>query len=153
MVHFEALRLGLSGVAEKETPTIKKVLMESYLFIPVVAIMYMLLNGNSPMKAAFYAIAGFIVPFMYVYNPALVTRGTLSEIFFSSITALIGVVVLAGGLQGWLLRKTDNIEKWLMVTAGVAMVVPQLWITLFGLALTAGIIGKQWASLRVTESV
>ena len=311
MVHFEALRLGLSGVAEKEIPTYKKVFMESYLFIPVVAIIYMLLNGYSPMKAAFYAIvisvvtsyfrretwmspkkiveamnmgarntimvamacacagmivavmthtglglsfssmiiassggvllialflvmivslilgiglpttaayvltaalaapalermgvdqlaahlfvfyfaiiacvtppvsicayagagiadadpvetgftaaklsiAGFIVPFMYVYNPALVTRGTLADICFSSVTALIGVVVLAAGLQGWLLRKTENMEKWLVVAAGIAMVVPHLWVTLFGFILAGGIIGKQWVSLRTAESV
>ena len=302
MVHFEALRLGLSGVAEKEIPKFKKVILESYLFIPVVAIMYMLLNGYSPMKAAFYAIlisvvtsyvrretwmspkkillamnmgarntvmvamacacagmlvavmthtglalsfssmiiassrgillialflvmivslilgvglpttaayvltaalaapalermgvdqlaahlfvfyfaiiacvtppvsicayagagiadadpvetgfiaaklaiAGFIVPYMFVYNPSLVTHGTLSEIFFSSITALIGVVILAGGLQGWLIRRTGPIEKWLVVAAGLALVVPHLWITLFGLALAAVVIGRQW---------
>ncbi len=311
MVHFEALRLGLSGVPEKEIPTYKKVFMESYLFIPVVAIIYMLLHGYSPMKAALYAIvisvvtsyfrretwlspkkivgamnmgarnnimvamacacagmiiavmthtglglsfssmiiassggillialflvmivslilgiglpttaayvltaalaapalermgvdqlaahlfvfyfaiiacvtppvsicayagagiadadpvetgfaaaklaiAGFIVPYMFVYNPALVTRGTLTEICFSSVTALIGVVVLAGGLQGWLLRKTGNIEKWLVVAAGIALVVPHLWVTLLGFILAGGIIGKQWVSLRAAESV
>ena len=311
MVHFEALRLGLSGVAEQEIPTYKKVFRESYLFIPVVAIIYMLLHGYSPMKAALYAIvisvvtsyfrretwmtpkkivgamnmgarntimvamacacagmiiavmthtglglsfssmiiassggvllialflvmivslilgiglpttaayvltaalaapalermgvdqlaahlfvfyfaiiacvtppvsicayagagiadadpvetgfaaaklaiAGFIVPYMFVYNPALVTRGTLTEICFSSVTALIGVVVLAGGLQGWLLRKTGNIEKWLVVAAGIALVVPHLWVTLLGFILAGGIIGKQWVSLRAAESV
>ena len=133
-------------------PSYKKVVKESYLFIPVIAIMYMLLNGYSPMKAAFYAIAGFIVPYMFVYNPALVTRGTLAEICFSSVTALIGVVVLAGGLQGWLLRKTGKTEKWLVIAAGIALVVPHLWVTLFGFALAAGIIGKQWVSLRAAGS-
>ena len=103
--------------------------------------------------AAKLAIAGFIVPYMFVYNPALVTRGTLVDIFFSSVTALIGVVVLAGGLQGWLLRKTGKTEKWLVIAAGIALVVPQLWVTLFGFTLAAGIIGRQWVSLRAAESV
>jgi TRAP-type uncharacterized transport system fused permease subunit len=102
--------------------------------------------------AAKLAIAGFIVPYMFVYNPSLVTHGSLSQIFFSSVTALIGVVVLAGGLQGWLLSKTDSVEKWLVIAAGLALVVPHFWITLFGLALTAGIISKQWILLRAKKS-
>ena len=48
--------------------------------------------------AAKLAVAGFIVPYMFVYNPSLVTHGTLSQILTASITALLGVVILAGGL-------------------------------------------------------
>jgi TRAP-type uncharacterized transport system fused permease subunit len=69
---------------------------------------------------------------MFVYNPALITHGSLGDIIFSSITALIGVVVLAGGLQSWLFCKTTPAEKWLTIAAGFAMMTPLLWVTLCG---------------------
>ena len=42
--------------------------------------------------------AGFIVPFMFVYEPALLMRAT-SDIVTSSVTAIVGVACLAAGLM------------------------------------------------------
>ncbi|GAI62898.1 unnamed protein product [marine sediment metagenome] len=53
MVHFEALKLGLKSVSKKERPSIKKTLHNSYLFLPIVALLFFLLRGYSPLMAAF----------------------------------------------------------------------------------------------------
>jgi len=311
MVHFEALRTGLSGLDEKDIPSFNKVLKQSYLFIPVIAIIWLLVKGYSPMMAAFYAIllcvatsfvsrktwmtprriiealsegarntvmvamacacagilvavmthtglglslssgiiassggillialflvmivslilgiglpttaayvltaalaapalermgvdplaahlfcfyfaiiacvtppvsicayagagiadadpvktgfkaaklalVGFVIPYMFVYNPALITHGSIGNIILSSITALIGVVVLAGGLQGWLLCKTTLAEKWLTIVAGFAMMTPHLWVTLCGFLLLAFIVVKQRNSLKAGQNI
>ncbi len=306
MVHFEALRTGLSGVPENEIPPFKKVLKQSYLFTPVIAIIYFLVKGYSPMMAAFYAllicvvtsffnketwmtprriieamnegarntvmvamacacagilvavmthtglglslssgiiassggillialflvmivslilgiglhttaayvltaalaapalermgcdqlaahlfcfyfaiiacvtppvsicayagagvadadpvktgfkaaklaIVGFVIPYMFVYNPALIVHGAVWDIILSSLTALCGVVILAAGMQGWLLAKTEPIERWMIIAAGFAMITPHFIVTLGGFVLAAFVIIKQWIAVK-----
>ena len=46
-------------------------------------------------------IAAFIVPFMFVYNSALVMDGTWFEVIRAGITATFGVFLLSGGGKGW----------------------------------------------------
>ena len=48
-------------------------------------------------------IVAFIVPYMFVYQPALLGIGETPEIIWAAITAIIGVIGIAGGMQGWLL--------------------------------------------------
>ncbi|MCR4431663.1 MAG: TRAP transporter permease [Tepidanaerobacteraceae bacterium] len=56
-VHLEAKRLGLRGLNKDELPKIKKILLErGHLFLPLLAIVYLLVTGYTPMKAALYAI-------------------------------------------------------------------------------------------------
>jgi TRAP-type uncharacterized transport system fused permease subunit len=41
-----------------------------------------------------------------------------------SVTAVVGILALAGGLQGWLLRRTSILERWMLIIAGLALVYP-----------------------------
>ncbi|ALC91704.1 C4-dicarboxylate ABC transporter [Bacillus sp. FJAT-18017] len=67
MTHYEAKRLGLRGLTKEELPSGKYVLSRLYLLVPIVAIIYFLSTGMSPMRAALYAlfiavVTGFIQP-------------------------------------------------------------------------------------------
>ena len=55
-VHFEAKRLGLKGVDEKDIPTWRVVLADAHLLIPVVILLTLLLNDFSPHYAAFWSV-------------------------------------------------------------------------------------------------
>lgn len=59
-----------------------------------------------PMKTGFTSsqlgIVAFIIPFMFVYEPALLLQGSPVQVVQAVITAIIGVVGLAAGMQGWL---------------------------------------------------
>jgi TRAP-type uncharacterized transport system fused permease subunit len=56
-VHWEAKKLGLRGLSKEELPKMRKVLLErGHLLFPLVAIIYLLVTGFTPMKAALYAI-------------------------------------------------------------------------------------------------
>ncbi len=46
----------------------------------------------------------YFVPFFFVFNPALLLRGEISEILIVLTTAFIGVTLLSGALQGYLLQ-------------------------------------------------
>ncbi|MDN3517633.1 TRAP transporter fused permease subunit [Aquisalimonas lutea] len=61
----------------------------------------------SPMQAGFEAMRLgtiiYFIPFFFVFNPALLLMGSPLEVITVVITALIGVILLAAGLQGYLL--------------------------------------------------
>jgi TRAP-type uncharacterized transport system fused permease subunit len=54
------------------------------------------------------------------------------QIAWITFTAAIGIVCLAGGLQGWFIEKTHLIERTIMVVAGVALTYPDNWADLIG---------------------
>lgn len=45
----------------------------------------------------------YFIPFFFVLNPALIFHGSWGEIFFVTLTAFIGVVLIAASLQGYLI--------------------------------------------------
>lgn len=64
-VHFTALKNNLSGVKEEDMVPWKQVLKDSYLLIPMIALVVLLLKGYSPFLAANAAIAiTFLISFV-----------------------------------------------------------------------------------------
>ena len=56
-VHFEAKKLGLKGIPREELPKFKRIMLDrGHLIIPLIAIIYLLVAGFTPMKAALWAI-------------------------------------------------------------------------------------------------
>jgi len=56
-VHFEAKKLGLKGIPREELPKFKRIVLDrGHLIIPLIAIIYLLVTGFTPMKAALWAI-------------------------------------------------------------------------------------------------
>ncbi|MDP2644567.1 MAG: TRAP transporter fused permease subunit, partial [Desulfobacterales bacterium] len=62
--------------------------------------------GADPMKTGWQAarlgIVSFLIPFMFVWNPKLILIGSWGDIVMTSISALIGVTILAGAVEGYL---------------------------------------------------
>lgn len=57
MVHLEAKKAGLSGIEKSKLPDWVKLLKQKwYLSAPIIGIVWMLIKGQTPMKAAFYGI-------------------------------------------------------------------------------------------------
>jgi TRAP transporter 4TM/12TM fusion protein len=57
MVHLEAKKLGMKGLRKEELPKLSKVLKErGYLFLPLAGIIYFLVEGSTPIKAALYGL-------------------------------------------------------------------------------------------------
>jgi len=56
-VHLEATRLGLTGLPREKLPKLFKLLKaKGHLLLPLIAIVYFLLSGYTPLKAAYYGI-------------------------------------------------------------------------------------------------
>ena len=61
---------------------------------------------------------------------SLGAAGMAQSIFFT--IAVIGIICLAGGLQGWFIEKTKIFERVIMVVSGVALAYPSTEADLVG---------------------
>ena len=87
--------------------------------------------------------AGFIVPFMFVFEPSLLMMGSWTDIFQSFVTATIGTVCLAAGMFGYLLRDARMWERLALVGAALLLIKPGLLTDLAGAALLALVVVVQ----------
>jgi TRAP transporter 4TM/12TM fusion protein len=109
MVHFEALRIDLKGMPAKELPKIRNTLVYGVqFFIPVLILVYLLVKGQSPMRAGVWAIAMTILVSLVRKETRLSPKRILSalesgakgatQVAIACATAgvIIGVLTLTG---------------------------------------------------------
>jgi TRAP transporter 4TM/12TM fusion protein len=97
------------------------------------------ITGGDPYKTTLqcwkYTTPAFLVPFMFVLDPSgqgLLLMGSTKalagadwgSIAMVTFTAAAGIGALAAGFQGWLLRRTLLIERWMLIVAGFLLVYP-----------------------------
>ena len=104
---------------------------------------------SNPMKtginATKLAIAAFIVPFIFAYNPQMLFENVTSvfQVVQIVITALLGIFAVAAGLEGYILRKMGWPLRVLAVIGGLTLLIPGTVSDLIGLVIVAGIIALQ----------
>ncbi|MDO4218696.1 MAG: TRAP transporter permease [Synergistaceae bacterium] len=117
-VHFEASRLGLKGLPFKELPKLWPLLKaKGFLLIPLIAIIYFLLAGYTPLKAAFYGIlVSFVLSWLNKETRLTLPRildafeaGARGAIGVACACATVGLVVGMGTLTGLALRIANTI--------------------------------------------
>lgn len=86
------------------------------------------------------ACTGFIIPFIFVYQSAILLDGPLHLIIYSAITAAIGCVILATSLVGWAGLKLNIIARIIIFPCAILLFLPQSAILNFTGLLVAGII-------------
>lgn len=90
---------------------------------------------TTAVEACKLGFAGFVAPFAFCYNQALMLKGTMPEILQVCGSALIGTVIISMGFQGWLLWKLKAYERVLFVAGGMLMFVPGTMTDVVGLAI------------------
>jgi TRAP transporter 4TM/12TM fusion protein len=97
------------------------------------------------------ALAGIIVPFIFVYSPALLLQGTTpAAVLLTSLTGFLGVVALAAGAAGYFLGPATLLDRALLVAAAVALIFHDLAWDLTGAALlTATALLQRYGMLRL----
>lgn len=98
-----------------------------------------------PIEVAFTAckigIAAFIVPFMFAYGPAILGEGTIGEILLAVISSLIGVTVLAFGLQRQMGHiRLDIVSSVIFVAASLLLIKSGIITDLIGVGLSAAVV-------------
>ena len=116
------------------------------------------LSGGDPMRTGFVAtrlgVAAYVVPYMFVYGPALLIIGQPLEILLAACTAILGVIGLAVAAEGWLLCRLAVWER-LLALIGALLLIKTGWATdLAGMALLGVVLAsqlRQRAALRRRE--
>ena len=107
---------------------------------------------SNPMKtginATKLAIAAFIVPYIFAYNPSMLFVGNVEwyDVLLISVTALLGLFGIAAALNGHLFRKIPMVLRLALVAGGLGMMIPGLTSDLIGLAVVAAIVVFQYIS-------
>jgi len=95
--------------------------------------------GSNPMKTGVTAfqlgIAGYIVPFMFIYGPELLAIGPVHKVIFATLTATFGVYCLAAGVQNCLFIQTKYYERLLLLITSFLLIKPGLMTDLAGILL------------------
>jgi TRAP transporter 4TM/12TM fusion protein len=130
----------------------------SFLTPPICLAVYAAASiaGADMMKTAFQAIklgiAAYIVPFLFAYHPSLLFRGKIFGIIHSSITAMIGISLIAIGVEGFLFRKLNWMKRILLIFGGLGCMIPGLRSDLIGLGIGIPIFIWEWRVNRLVNN-
>ncbi|NLA90844.1 MAG: TRAP transporter permease [Synergistaceae bacterium] len=118
MVHYEAKRLGLQGIPKERLPDVKKVLAAGWhLLLPLFVIVYLLVRGYTPLRAAFVCIIVTVVVAMMGKGTRLnikdifeaLENGARSAVGVSAACACAGVIIGVVTLSGVGLKIANGI--------------------------------------------
>jgi TRAP transporter 4TM/12TM fusion protein len=96
--------------------------------------------------------AGFVVPFMFVFEPALLMIGTWPAIIGAFVTAACGILLFAGGLHGYFLTAASLWQRVLLCAGGLLLINPGPVSDTAGAVLAAIVILAQWYARRQSAS-
>jgi len=108
--------------------------------------------ADSPMMktaltACRLAIVIFILPYIFVYNNALLMIGNFWQIIWVSLTALLGVFALAAAVQNFMSKKLPFLLRIVLFGTSLILIVPGLKTDLLGMILLFSIIFYQTPQL------
>ncbi len=99
-----------------------------------------------PMTTAIHAckigFAGFIVPFVFCYDSAMMLDGSLPSILKVCFTALVGCIGMSCGMQGWYFSGSERINmvlRALIIAGGLMMMIPNDMTSIIGLVILIGL--------------
>ena len=99
--------------------------------------------GSNAIKTGFTALvtagAGFLVPYMFVYNPHLLFQGNILQITLSFITALMAIIGLAAAVQGYYIADLTIPERAALLSTPFLLIVPNVSTDLLALAILVGV--------------
>src|SRR5690625_879581 len=91
---------------------------------------------KSGVTAVKLAIAAFIIPYIFVYNPILVMENvTAIPLILAVVTAILGMIAVSSAMIGFYIRDSRAYERLVLFAAGICLIIPDLTISLVGLAL------------------
>lgn len=104
---------------------------------------------SNPMKTAFnaskLAVAAFIVPYMFCFNPAMLLIDTTAiQVVQIAITAFIGIFALAAALEGYCFANMNAVIRIVIAAGGLLLIHPALATDLVGLIIVFASLGFQY---------
>lgn len=86
-------------------------------------------------KAFTFAITAFLVPFLFVYQPAILLIGAPLEIVQATAVVVLGTFFLAVGIAGYFRRSLRTVEQAVFFAAAICLILPSTITDWVGLAI------------------
>ena len=107
----------------------------------------------NPMKtgvnASRLAIAAFIIPYIFAFNPAMLfIDTTIPEVVLIIVTSIAGMFSISAALEGYLRTHMNVIERLVGIVAGLMLIYPGVATDVIGLGAIAAIIVIQSIKAR-----
>lgn len=105
------------------------------------------------------AAVAYVVPFLFVFAPALILKGTAWEIIAAVTTAVVGAALLGIGLTGHWYGRMALVPRTLLLLGALGLLIPAAgegilfhWITdVVGMGLALLVLGPQWLKNRRSQ--
>ena len=125
------------------------------------------ISGGDPMKTGFQslklALAGFIVPFMFVYNPAMLMLDTTDALVTSkefplpslwviasvTVTAIIGIIALSAAVEGYFKSQLNPLMRLILAAGAFMLILPEGMTDLLGVAVVGSVVA--WNILQTNK--
>lgn len=90
-------------------------------------------------------ISVFVIPIAFIYNQALLGKGTIEEIITSTIMAIIGSFFVAIGIRGFSINNISHWERVISFLGGLLLIgSTRFWAIVLGLGIgIIGILGRK----------
>lgn len=127
----------------------------SFITPPVCVAVYIAsaIARSKPMETALHAmklgIVAYVVPFVFVADPALLMQGAPGGIALAFVAAIVGFIGLAVALQGYYTRAVPWLVRILLAIAGVMALIDIVEVRIAGaVAVLILIAWQQFAAAR-----
>jgi len=99
------------------------------------------------LNAVKLAIAAFIVPYIFVFNPKMLFIGAQwYDILQIVLTSIIGMVGIGAALEGYMMRHAHLLQRVLFLAGGLLLIEPGLMTDILGIGLVA--VGVVWQMIE-----
>ena len=114
--------------------------------------------GGDPMKTGWQSlklsVAGFIVPFMFVYNPAMLMIDTtglpmnatefpmppIFDMISITVTSIIGIIALSSAVEGYFKINFSAIGRIILAAGAMMLIIPETITDIIGITIVLAII-------------
>ena len=89
---------------------------------------------RTSLQALKLGLAAFILPFMFVMNPALILQGGILEVLQCIFTGTVGILSMSITLEGFFLEKVPVWQRVIFGIAAITLIIPETITDIIGLA-------------------
>lgn len=112
---------------------------------------------SNPLKtgvtATRIAITAFIIPYVFAFNPdMLLVDGSLVSAIMITISAFIGMLGIATGMEGFMTTKLNIVQRIMCLLGGIFLIIPGSSTDLIGIILVIIVFAMQHMGTKKTEA-
>ena len=103
--------------------------------------------GSDPMKTGYAAwrlgLSAFILPFMFVYGPTLLLKGSFLMVLLTIVTSVLGIYALSAAIQNYMFGNLGSMKRIVLFIGSILLIIPGLKTDLIGFFLVFSIFLSQ----------